>query len=265
MGVGQDPRRLRQRLGIGRRRSRSIEAPAPDAAGLHQDLTRQHHVRGSLRVALYNLVSTPHEAAQLPAAGDLHGPFAVGAHGGRLIGLLLLPVDRRVAVSTDSGRDTVRRPSGEDHDRHAVALGLVDGAPEVQRAGVHVHHDRLRRSTEKGVANRRGQRHLFVDAQHGTRVRGAFRPRPGESLLHRSGIGARIDEDIAHALVSQGPHELPRGVGESHCLYTRVLDGLLTHSCAPFVRSGATTAPPRWAVRLPGSYAARTRFARGPF
>ncbi len=56
-----------------------------------------------------------------------------------------------------------------------------------------------------------GHGDVLVDAEDGLRVRDAERLGVGEGLPERRRVHARIDEEVADALVVQHGHELGRG------------------------------------------------------
>ena len=200
LSVGQYFCSLLQRFWIGVWRSdRRIAACCRHTGCLHrrhQYLTWQADVNRASRFRASELKGALHYLLDGLGTAYLVVPLGEGAYSGRLVDLLLQPVDVHALASRQLPLGGVGSPAGAEDHACTPALGVVDGTAYLHGAGIHVHQQHLRLARYHVVAMGRRHRHLFIQAEDHLRHAPPLADVLGNALLDGERVGARVDEDV---------------------------------------------------------------------
>ena len=116
---------------------------------------------------------------------DFVVPFREPTNATALVYLLLDPVDAHILSARQLPFKSVRCATGAEHDSRTSSLGVVDGAANGLRSGVHVYEQYLRLAGNHEVSVGGGHAHFFVETEDGLRDDLAAIDVLGEALLDR--------------------------------------------------------------------------------
>ena len=205
----------------GRHRHRKAADPGLiERRGVHQHVAGDRQVRHARRGTRGDLQGAADRPVEHLRPGDLLDPLGVTADDPRLVGYVLLPLDRGVPAAGGVCFLAVGGLARDDDYPGPVAQHIVHLRAQVLRAGVHVHEDRLRPPRHLPVRVRGRERHALESRQEHRRGRQPGLRQGVNRLLHRGGVGPWIKEQVLHPVRRQQGHKM---LGRSLQVHTRMI------------------------------------------